>query len=41
MRWPLAIFLCGVFVVAVNFTYIYVAISGADAVDPAYTHGPR
>lgn len=41
MRWPIGIVIAGALVVAVNFGFIYLAVTGADAVDPAYTHGPR
>jgi len=36
MRWPIAIFLSGVFVVAVNMAYIWIAVNADDPVVDSY-----
>lgn len=40
-RWPFAIIVGLLIVVAVNITFIYVAVSGADAVVPSYEQSDR
>ncbi len=40
-RWPLAIVVGLLIVIAVNFTFIYVAVSGADPVVPSYQQSDR
>ncbi len=39
--WPAAIIIGLVLVALVNFTFIYIAVSGADEVAPSYVTGPR
>lgn len=39
--WPYAIVAVLAIVVAVNAVYIYVAVHGADPVDPSYTEAAR
>ena len=39
--WPLAIVVGLLIVFAVNFTFIYVAVSGADPVVPSYEQADR
>ena len=39
--WPVIITVALVLVIAVNAAFIYIAVKGADAVDPAYVQGER
>lgn len=39
--WPAIIIATLAVVVAVNAMFIYIAVSGADEVDPAYVEGER
>ena len=39
--WPILITILMVVVIAVNAAFIYIAVSGADDVDPAYVQGER
>ena len=41
MRWPIAIVVGLVIMIAVNVCFIYIAVSGADEVDPSYVEGER
>ena len=41
MLWPLILTVALVVVVVVNALFIYVAVKGADDVDPAYVEGER
>jgi hypothetical protein len=36
MSWPLAIIVGLILVILVNFTFIYIAVQGADQVVPSY-----
>lgn len=39
--WPIILTILLVVVVAVNAVFIYIAVTGADDVDPSYTQGER
>jgi len=39
--WPILITILLVVVIAVNAAFIYIAVAGADDVDPAYVQGER
>ena len=39
--WPIILTILLVVVVAVNAAFIYIAVTGADDVDPSYTQGER
>ena len=39
--WPILITILLVVVIAVNAAFIYIAVAGADDVDPAYVQGAR
>ena len=39
--WPIILTILLVVVVAVNAGFIYIAVTGADDVDPAYVQGER
>lgn len=41
LEWPIGIALGLCIMICVNMAFIYVAVSGADSVDPSYTHGER
>lgn len=41
LLWPILITVALVIVVVVNAFFIYIAVSGADDVDPAYVEGER
>jgi len=39
--WPIAIGIALAVVIAVNATFIWIAVRGADEVAPSYLHGDR
>jgi len=41
MRWPIGIAIALAIVVAVNFAVAYLAMSGADTLDPSYATEAR
>lgn len=41
LEWPLGIAAGLLVMIVVNMCFIYVAVSGADSVDPSYIHGER
>ena len=41
LLWPVLITVALIVVVIVNAFFIYIAVSGADDVDPAYVEGQR
>jgi hypothetical protein len=41
MRWPLAITVGLLIMIAVNICFMYIAVSGADEIAPSYVEGER
>lgn len=41
MRWPIGIAIALAIVMAVNFAVAYIAVSGADVLDPTYATEAR
>ncbi len=41
MRWPLAITVGLLIMIAVNICFMYIAVTGADEISPSYVEGER